>query len=227
MWTNTQASAEFYALNSTQYEVGGRAAEVAAVNFENLSIHSLEEFGKDYQILAINIMKDKQEQGLTQDLEIFIHRTCWELDWYFSIAVRSILFDEDSQFLFPKFQTQVRIVRKDGKVDSKVSDLWSTTFSTLMELLDGYGDQLTDSMVSGVNRGLSSHSQKRCLAQVSLVLFIYWICKIFFDLISKSVCTPIRLWLNQALAVYKQFFVSAGLYAIFILFLITSSVPLL
>jgi hypothetical protein len=46
MWTNTQASAEFYALNSTQYEVGGRAAEVAAVNFENLSIHSLEKITK-------------------------------------------------------------------------------------------------------------------------------------------------------------------------------------
>jgi hypothetical protein len=172
MWTNTQASAEFYALNSTQYEVGGRAAEVAAVNFENLSIHSLEEFGKDYQILALNIMKDKQEQGLTQDLEIFVHRSCWELDWYFAIAVRTILFDEDSQFFFPKFQTQVRIVRKDGNVDSKVSDLWSSTFSTLMELLDGYGDQLTDRMVSGLNRRLSSHSQKRCLAQVSPFFFV-------------------------------------------------------
>jgi hypothetical protein len=118
-------------------------------------------------------MKDKQEQGLTQDLEIFVHRSCWELDWYFAIAVRTILFDEDSQFFFPKFQTQVRIVRKDGNVDSKVSDLWSSTFSTLMELLDGYGDQLTDRMVSGLNRRLSSHSQKRCLAQVSPFFFVF------------------------------------------------------
>ena len=224
MWTNSQDSAEFYALNSTQYEVGGRAAEVAAVNFENLSIHSLEEFGKEYQILAINIMKDKQEQGLTQDLEIFIHRDCWELDWYFAIAVRTVLFDEDSQFLFPKFQTQVRILRKDGNVDSKVSDLWSSTFATLMELLDGYGDLLTDSMFNGLNRDLSSHSQKRCAAQVRPACSIYCIP---YVLIQGLTFLPFQTLAESGVGglqtIFRLGWVVRNLYSIFDYIIVTSA----
>ena len=111
-----------------------------------------------------------------------------------------VLFDEDSPFFFPKFQTQVRVVRKDGNVDSKVSDLWSITFSTLMELLDGYGDLLTDRVIRGLNRALSSHSQKRCLGQTLA---------------------------ESGVGAFKQSSVLAGLYAIFTPYLTILLVPVL
>jgi len=161
VWGNGKEYAEFYHLNNSMVQLVGRSSEVASLRLSNISVKSVDEFGQNYDLLWVKLQKDKN--GKFQELPVYPHRDKWYEDWYFSLIylflmTASIRYANSyyEQYVFPTYAEKATQT-KEGKIDSKVSSLFSEVFAKVCLFLN-------DLNIT-INKALSSHHGKKASSQ--------------------------------------------------------------
>lgn len=88
----------------------------------------------------------------------------WQMCYYFSLGYMLVMWEEDSDYLFPDFGRKVAVANANSKQDSQVSKYWTQRFT---EELTYYTEQYTpelrenDTALGYINPKLSVHCGKK------------------------------------------------------------------
>lgn len=89
----------------------------------------------------------------------------WKQCQYWIYAYMFAMVDStNSEFIFPRYGP-IALREKDEKIESKVSDLWTTQYKVILDLYDSYNseddDEFDDSLVGQLNLNLTSYHGKK------------------------------------------------------------------
>jgi hypothetical protein len=152
-WLGTVEAAEFLHLNNTMMQCSGRGTEVSLLTKYSIKASDVNELCYSYKILKIDLTC--QKDGPRQSISVFPHRDSVHQDMYFSLMY-FIAMDPTynmSKYLLPKFASKTLCTNSKGKIDSKVSSLWTDCFNDLLKKFKALGES--------VNKKLSSHHGKK------------------------------------------------------------------
>jgi hypothetical protein len=152
-WLGTVEAAEFLHLNNTMMQCSGRGTEVSLLKKTSIKASDVNELCYSYKIIKIDLTR--QKDGPRQSISIFPHRDSVHQDMYFSL-VYFIAMDPTyniSTYILPKFASKALTTNSKGKIDSKVSLLWTDCFNDLFSKFKALGES--------VNKRLSSHHGKK------------------------------------------------------------------
>jgi len=151
-WLGTVEAAELLHLNNAMMQCSGRGTEVSLLTKEGVKALDVNELCCSYKILKTDLTR--QKDGPRQSISIYPHRDSMHHDVCFSLMYL-IVSDPTygtSRCLFPKFATKALNTNSNGKIDSKVSVLWTDCFNDLKKKFS--------SLAESVNNKLSCHHGK-------------------------------------------------------------------
>lgn len=152
-WEPRPKYAEFWHLNNTCLHAAGRGSECAVGKYSDIYCPEVYEPTCKYDIATIHLDRDKQ--GGDQNLPIYPHRDDFEQDWYFSLFYLIILTSTDvfdNEYIFPVFSQEALKTNSENKNDSKVSNLWSKYFRSLMEQFECFANEIDKFLTSHCNK---------------------------------------------------------------------------
>lgn len=152
-WLGTVEAAEFLHLNNTMMQCSGRGTEVSLLKKDCIKASDVNELCYSYQILKVDLTR--QKDGPRQKISIYPHRDCVHQDVYFSLMYLIVMNPTYgiSPYLFPKFASKALNLNSKGKIESKVSALWTDCFNDLLKKFKELAESL--------NNKLSSHHGKK------------------------------------------------------------------
>lgn len=152
-WLGSVEAAEFLHLNNTMMQCSGRGTEVSLLTKDSIKASDVNELCYSYKILKIDLTR--QKDGPRQSISVYPHRDSIHQDVYFSLMY-FIAMDPTygtSKYVFPKFAAKALNTNSKGKLDSKVSALWTDCFNDLKKKFTALSESY--------NNKLSSHHGKK------------------------------------------------------------------
>ena len=129
------------------------------------------EWTVNYKHFTGNVFRQKTYNQ--QDLSSYIHKEFWQLCPYFSQVYFLISCDLASKYVFPEFAKKALSIKKDGKVESQVSEYWKSLFEELCFVQNWTKEEKRQKLSArrkletkmGINRFVTGHSAKKASAQ--------------------------------------------------------------
>ncbi len=150
----TLASMLFYFLSLVQ--LAGRAAEVAVIKFNDVTVYRPSEFPPNEKIASIRLWRSKTFNN-RQDLSIFPHCDPLLEDWYFSMGYAMVMQDEGSPYLFPSFADKVQRTWEGGAATEESLEVTEQHCEAQNKAVTAYFKDLFVRIVEATQSFVSNH----------------------------------------------------------------------
>jgi hypothetical protein len=207
-WLGTVEAAEFLHLNNTMMQCSGRSTEVSLLTKECIKASDVNELCYSYKILKFDLTR--QKDGPRQSISVYPHRDKPHQDVYFSLMYLIVMNPTYgmSKYVLPKFASKALNTNSKGKIDSKVSALWTDCFDDLRKKFTALAELLNNKLSS--HHGKKGSNQKMgesCIAGLAQIFRTGWAvrgtCTIFDYIVgsermSQQAGKVVSNWHNKA-----------------------------